>query len=149
MRPLNPTNPVFKEGETPKKKGATLGAASAPAPHMLLKVYIISCYIRLLPDLTRYLTQEKEYKAIFSPTLEIIFLYNSELLSQLETKLVKWGPRETLGDTFLKMTQFLKVYTNYVKGYSEALQMLEKVLQHNYHFENYVRVSIDSSLVYR
>eukprot|EP01102_Stenamoeba_stenopodia_P006184 TRINITY_DN16_c0_g2_i3.p1 TRINITY_DN16_c0_g2~~TRINITY_DN16_c0_g2_i3.p1 ORF type:complete len:1198 (-),score=204.75 TRINITY_DN16_c0_g2_i3:685-4278(-) len=62
----------------------------------------------------------KELRYIFSD-LEVILNVNSRLLSALTPRVHKWSEKQTIGDIFLKMTGFLKVYTQFVKDYNSAL----------------------------
>lgn len=65
----------------------------------------------------------EEFKSIFS-SLDIIKSYNEQLLSNITPRIENWSPTQKIGDIFVEMAGFLKVYTNYVSNYSHAIQTL-------------------------
>ncbi|KAL6060975.1 actin binding [Balamuthia mandrillaris] len=69
-------------------------------------------------------------KTVFSE-LEVILNYNALLLTQLEKKVESWNHEQCIGDTFLQMTDFLKVYTQYVNNFPKALTTLNACKQKN------------------
>lgn len=66
-----------------------------------------------------------EVKAIFS-SLEVICAYNDNLLEQLQPRVQDWSPQQRLGDIFLQICGFLKVYTNYVANYNVSIYTLNR-----------------------
>eukprot|EP01113_Clastostelium_recurvatum_P035747 TRINITY_DN5015_c0_g1_i2.p1 TRINITY_DN5015_c0_g1~~TRINITY_DN5015_c0_g1_i2.p1 ORF type:complete len:810 (-),score=195.49 TRINITY_DN5015_c0_g1_i2:112-2541(-) len=67
---------------------------------------------------------ENEIRFIFS-TLDVILNYNQLLLSDLELRVGKgWTPHQRLGDIFLTIASFLKIYSQYCSNYTEALKVL-------------------------
>lgn len=66
---------------------------------------------------------EVEIRAIFSET-ESILNYNKLLLLQLEERVAKWSVSQRLGDIFLLIANFLKIYSQYCSNYNEAMRIL-------------------------
>eukprot|EP01087_Luapelamoeba_hula_P010953 TRINITY_DN2928_c0_g1_i5.p1 TRINITY_DN2928_c0_g1~~TRINITY_DN2928_c0_g1_i5.p1 ORF type:complete len:1294 (-),score=313.14 TRINITY_DN2928_c0_g1_i5:53-3934(-) len=54
--------------------------------------------------------------------LQIIRGYHRDLLASLEPRITTWTPNQCLGDIFVRVSQFLKVYTQYVSRYNHTLQ---------------------------
>ncbi|KAL6059603.1 Calponin domain containing protein [Balamuthia mandrillaris] len=50
----------------------------------------------------------------------VITAFNKSLLKDMEPRIKNWNPRQTLGDIFVMVSNFLKVYTQYVQQYSRA-----------------------------
>lgn len=61
-----------------------------------------------------------QVKAVFSE-VEVIMNYTAILLDRVEKKLAAWTHNQCLGEIFLKLTDFLKVYTEYVYNFPKAL----------------------------
>ena len=74
---------------------------------------------------TKPLLTLDEVKAIFS-SLEVICAYNDNLLEQLQPRVQDWSPQQRLGDIFLQICGFLKVYTNYVANYNISIYTLNR-----------------------
>lgn len=68
---------------------------------------------------------ETEIRAIFSET-ESILNYNKLLLLQLEERVAKWSVSQRLGDIFLLIANFLKIYSQYCSNYNEAMRILSE-----------------------
>jgi len=66
-----------------------------------------------------------EVGAIFS-IIEIILNYNSVFLNELEHRLSYLDRHTALGDIFLHLTDFFKIYTEYINNYNNAITTLEK-----------------------
>lgn len=67
-----------------------------------------------------------QVRAIFSE-IEVILAYNRMLLASLKKRMETWSCDTKLGDIFMKMTDFLKVYTQYVNNYDSALTTINTV----------------------
>lgn len=65
-----------------------------------------------------------EIKTIFS-NIQIILGYNDALLEDLREKIGSWHPAQMVGDVFLKMAAFMKVYTDYVRNFNDALSTIQ------------------------
>lgn len=68
---------------------------------------------------------KEEFKSIFS-SVDIIRSYNEQLLEKIKPRIENWSPTQKIGDIFVEMAGFLKVYTNYVSNYSHAIQTLSE-----------------------
>lgn len=68
---------------------------------------------------------EVEIRAIFSET-ESILNYNRLLLVQLEERVAKWSVSQRLGDIFLLISNYLKIYSQYCSNYNEAMRILSE-----------------------
>lgn len=64
-----------------------------------------------------------DIKVIFSE-IDVILNYNQMMQTQLTARVSKWNAEQRLGDIFLGMTEFMKVYTQYVKNFNDALKTL-------------------------
>eukprot|EP01112_Ceratiomyxa_fruticulosa_P009029 TRINITY_DN234_c0_g3_i1.p1 TRINITY_DN234_c0_g3~~TRINITY_DN234_c0_g3_i1.p1 ORF type:complete len:784 (+),score=187.98 TRINITY_DN234_c0_g3_i1:333-2684(+) len=67
--------------------------------------------------------EDNELRVIFS-NLEIILSYNQILLEQLESRVGNWTPHQLLGDIFLQIASYLKIYSQYCSNYNDALKTL-------------------------
>jgi hypothetical protein len=68
-------------------------------------------------------------RTIFSES-EVIRLYNEVILQQLKERMQRWySSGQKLGDIFLKMTEYLKVYTAYVNNYNDAFNTLTTLMK--------------------
>lgn len=66
---------------------------------------------------------DNEIRLIFSET-EVLLNYNRLLLVQLEQRVLKWNVHQCLGDIFLQIAGYLKIYSQYVSHYNEAMRVL-------------------------
>ncbi len=88
-----------------------------------------SVYLDALSKLPAELVSPTMLRSIFSES-EVIRLYNSEILKQLKARMEKWySSGQKLGDIFLAMTEYLKVYTAYVNNYNTACSTLFNVMK--------------------
>lgn len=77
-------------------------------------------------------------KNIFSNII-MIRSYNEQLLSRLEERMSNWfSSGQKLGDIFLEMTEFLKVYTMYVNNYNTSIATMTQLLGENSKFAAFV-----------
>eukprot|EP01104_Vermistella_antarctica_P011680 TRINITY_DN3293_c0_g1_i1.p1 TRINITY_DN3293_c0_g1~~TRINITY_DN3293_c0_g1_i1.p1 ORF type:complete len:1188 (+),score=330.11 TRINITY_DN3293_c0_g1_i1:280-3843(+) len=61
-----------------------------------------------------------EFKTIFF-NINVILNINKQLLKDLQLRWETWGPDQKLGDIFLQMVDYLKVYSTYVNNYNKAM----------------------------
>ncbi len=54
----------------------------------------------------------------------VIISYSDLLLSELVGRIEQWSPRQSLGDLFLQLSDYLKMYTQYVNSYGQARTLL-------------------------
>lgn len=88
-------------------------------------ITLLTTYINDLRTIPESTLPSSLVMSIFSNAEEILPV-NKQLLVELEKKWENWSPEQTIGDTILKMTPFLKTYKNYTARYSEALNSLRE-----------------------
>lgn len=66
-----------------------------------------------------------QIKGIFSH-IKVIYLYNTSLLKQLQELLQRWSYMQCIGQVFLSMIDFFKVYIQYVNNFDNALNTINK-----------------------
>eukprot|EP01102_Stenamoeba_stenopodia_P005953 TRINITY_DN1665_c0_g6_i1.p1 TRINITY_DN1665_c0_g6~~TRINITY_DN1665_c0_g6_i1.p1 ORF type:complete len:1297 (+),score=336.71 TRINITY_DN1665_c0_g6_i1:314-4204(+) len=81
---------------------------------------------------------QTELKTIFS-NIEVIYNYNSVLLEGLENRLKNWSATQRIGDIFIKMTDYLRCYVEYVNNYQHALDLLNKLRKERPALHNFLR----------
>ncbi|ELR23936.1 RhoGEF domain containing protein [Acanthamoeba castellanii str. Neff] len=79
----------------------------------------------------------KEVKSLYND-LQVIVNYNGKLLRDLTPRVEKWTPHQKLGDIFLQLGLFLKVYTQYVKDYDRARSELAHARKNSLEFGAYI-----------
>jgi hypothetical protein len=82
---------------------------------------------------------KSEIKNIFSE-IEVILNYNVMLLNELEKRMDNWSQEQIIGDIFLKITDFLKVYTQYVNNYNRAIHTMHSC-EKNEKFSSFLLVN--------
>jgi len=88
---------------------------------------IVEIYIQ---PMNQIVPSVKDYSRSLFSELEVILGYNSMLLRTLSERIEKWSHFQCLGDVFLKMTDFLRVYTQYVNNFNSALTTISLSKQH-------------------
>jgi hypothetical protein len=58
--------------------------------------------------------------------VEVLYNVNTEFAKKLEERVSKWSPHQKIGQVFLSIVPFLKVYTGYVNNYNQAMATLEE-----------------------
>lgn len=71
------------------------------------------------------LTQE-ELNKIFS-NIETILNFNACMLVRLEERISNWSVHQCLGDIFLELVPYLKMYSNYISNYKQAIETLQEL----------------------
>eukprot|EP00732_Lithocolla_globosa_P004402 Lithocolla_globosa_v1_NODE_4049_length_1521_cov_3.717599.p1 type:complete len:425 gc:universal NODE_4049_length_1521_cov_3.717599:1276-2(-) len=82
----------------------------------------------LLPARSKKLLEPSELTLVFS-NVEELYTFNSELLEQVQARLDKDGNEGLIGDIFLKLVPFLKLYTIYVQNFHHATFKIDKLKQ--------------------
>eukprot|EP01103_Thecamoeba_quadrilineata_P008047 TRINITY_DN1783_c0_g2_i1.p1 TRINITY_DN1783_c0_g2~~TRINITY_DN1783_c0_g2_i1.p1 ORF type:complete len:439 (-),score=117.28 TRINITY_DN1783_c0_g2_i1:96-1412(-) len=100
--------------------------------------FIISNF--LVPLREQEILNKTELKALFS-TIEVIVKINSLLLVQLTERLEKSDNIETvlLGDIFLKLADFLKVYTTYIGDQEGCISTFQTCKTSNKQFGTFLK----------
>lgn len=81
--------------------------------------------LRAAAEANNPIISDNEIRAIFNET-ESLLNYNRLLLVQLEQRVGKWNVQQCLGDIFLQIAGFLKIYSRYCSHYSEAMRVLNE-----------------------
>ena len=56
--------------------------------------------------------------------VQIILAFSSVLLQDLEPRIEKWNAHQRIGDIFSSVSDYMKVYTQYIKDYSMFIEAL-------------------------
>eukprot|EP01133_Synstelium_polycarpum_P011983 gene11983-13990_t len=111
---------------------------------------LIECYLK---ESEKIITSQ-QVRSIFSQ-VEVIRNVNSNILGQMENRFKK-GSEQQLGEIFKKMTEFLKVYTNYVNNYNTSFQTITecmendkfvKLIEHNRTLEKCMGLDLSAFLI--
>jgi len=84
------------------------------------------------------MVNQTELKTIFS-NIEVIYNYNSVLLEGLENRLKSWSSSQRIGDIFIRMTDYLRCYVEYVNNYQHALDLLNRLRKERPGLHNFLR----------
>eukprot|EP01102_Stenamoeba_stenopodia_P020019 TRINITY_DN7682_c0_g1_i1.p1 TRINITY_DN7682_c0_g1~~TRINITY_DN7682_c0_g1_i1.p1 ORF type:complete len:920 (-),score=198.74 TRINITY_DN7682_c0_g1_i1:189-2948(-) len=91
---------------------------------------IITCYMTPLlqwVDTEKSEVNKAELKQIFLNVDMIVSIHN-ELLKNLEEKLNNWRESQILGDIFMRIAPFMKMYNEYANNYEQAANLLASKL---------------------
>jgi hypothetical protein len=69
------------------------------------------------------LISEADIKIIFG-SIEIIYNVNLLLIERLNMKMRRWTSKQTLGEVFIYMADWLKIYTDYINNYDKSQSTL-------------------------
>jgi RhoGEF domain len=81
-------------------------------------------------EVQKKLITQDEIRFIFSDIRPIHF-FNTKLAEDLAERLENWSSTQCIGDIFLKLIEFMKVYKLYVQNYSRSLTLLDKLQRKN------------------
>eukprot|EP01094_Clydonella_sp_ATCC50884_P025063 TRINITY_DN6443_c0_g1_i2.p1 TRINITY_DN6443_c0_g1~~TRINITY_DN6443_c0_g1_i2.p1 ORF type:complete len:947 (-),score=250.26 TRINITY_DN6443_c0_g1_i2:295-3135(-) len=56
--------------------------------------------------------------------IQIILAYGMQLLKEMKPRVAEWNHRQRLGDVFLRITDYMKVYTQYVRDFSPLMDTI-------------------------
>lgn len=74
--------------------------------------------------------------------IQIIASYSQLLLKKLENQLSSWNDStSTIGNIFLEYTDFMKVYTQYVKYHSTVQKSIKEERNNNKKFKKHLEVN--------
>jgi len=76
-------------------------------------------------DNNKPIISEKLIKQMF-PEVQSIYGINSELLSHLEERFQNWSQTQTIGDVFLKLVEYLRIYVGLVNNYNSVVETITK-----------------------
>ncbi|KYQ90374.1 pleckstrin (PH) domain-containing protein [Tieghemostelium lacteum] len=89
---------------------------------------------------TPYLTLEN-ISTIFS-TISEVYVFNKELLKRLKERAEAWDHRQKVGDIFVSLSHFLKVYKTYCLNYDQAIECLQNAKK-NEKFQLFIKSILD------
>jgi len=90
-----------------------------------------------------FITAE-QISQIFS-SIEIIYSLNSEVLGKLDKRLKEWPTVTRLGDIFLDFAPMMKIYTEYVNRFDDAVDTLKKLSTKGDKFQEFLRESMKNA----
>jgi hypothetical protein len=72
---------------------------------------------------------KEQVTEVFSGVFETIVLLSRTLLSDLELRMTKWSPDTLLGDIFIKIVDFMKVYVGYIENFDTSIRVRQELLK--------------------
>jgi FYVE/RhoGEF/PH domain-containing protein 5/6 len=72
---------------------------------------------------------KEQVTEVFSGVFETIVLLSRTLLSDLELRMAKWSPDTLLGDIFIKIVDFMKVYVGYIENFDTSIRVRQELLK--------------------
>ncbi|KAJ4453901.1 putative actin-binding protein frabin-beta [Paratrimastix pyriformis] len=72
--------------------------------------------------------------------IQTVLMINTELLGRLEERLANWGPYQKLGDIFIGLAAYLKMYSDYASNYDSASSFIRKKLMKDPIFEEFLQI---------
>ncbi|EGG21050.1 pleckstrin domain-containing protein [Cavenderia fasciculata] len=86
---------------------------------------IVQYYLKPLKTIQPPLLSPKSIQCIFGH-IEDLLTVNRELLCNIQDRMTTWKDNKKLGDIFLKLAPFLKMYTEYCSNYDKAVTKLKQ-----------------------
>ena len=83
------------------------------------------------------LLSESDIKVIFG-SIEIIYNVNMVLLELLSAKMRNWSSKQTIGDVFVYMADWFKVYTDYINNYDHSQSTLLRCKEESPRFAQFL-----------
>jgi len=87
----------------------------------------------LIPLRAQKILTADEIQALFS-SLELIRDFNRTLLKDLECRIENWHAQQCIGDVFLTLAPFLKMYSQYCANFNRATETIIALRQNNREF---------------
>ncbi|EFA81992.1 pleckstrin domain-containing protein [Heterostelium album PN500] len=110
------------------------------AIEMIVKVFYQQIVFNTKVSPTPYLTQDA-INTIFS-TVNEIYSFNTELLARLRERAKDWSSHQKIGDIFVVMAPYLKLYKTYCLNYDNAIECLQKAKK-NDKFHLFIKACLD------
>lgn len=89
---------------------------------------------------------EADITTMFSTTLQMLIPVNMELLQGLEKRMADFDPLKTVvGDVFVSIAPFLKMYLDYSKNYQTAIETYNRLMKDSNHFAQRLQASKERS----
>lgn len=68
----------------------------------------------------------------------MILNFNKILLEGIEQRLRNWSDEQALGDIFIKLTDFLRIYVDYVNNFEHSVALTDKLKKKNQEFDKFL-----------
>eukprot|EP01127_Copromyxa_protea_P015344 TRINITY_DN4401_c0_g1_i1.p1 TRINITY_DN4401_c0_g1~~TRINITY_DN4401_c0_g1_i1.p1 ORF type:complete len:1275 (-),score=238.87 TRINITY_DN4401_c0_g1_i1:139-3642(-) len=91
--------------------------------------YLNTTYYKILSQMSPDHIEFSKLRTIFS-SAQIIEGFNTRLLVSLRARVEKWSNSSLISDIFLKIVDFMKLYTTYVNYYDEVSRIIEQASVH-------------------
>lgn len=90
---------------------------------------LVNVYMKTLESLGDDVVPPIKIRTIFSE-IKVILSYNEIIHKDIRERMNNWySEGQRLGDIFLRLTDFLKVYTAYVNNYNDAINTIQQLSQ--------------------
>lgn len=80
-----------------------------------------------------------EIGVVFS-NIVTIYEFNQKLLASLQERILRWSYNQKIGDIFLELAPFLRIYTTYCNNYEISTVHVEKLKKTKPAFANFLSV---------
>lgn len=145
MRPPSPqpqpqTPEPTQEKLSPEQQRAD-NRAKAAAEILSTEQYYVECLLTIQKDyMDQFLNSlrnkdkdvtytENDIKSLFSVNLSMIIPINCELQQSLEQKMKTWNDQTSIGESFIKVAPFFKMYLDYSNNYTAANDLFKKLIK--------------------
>lgn len=99
---------------------------------------LVNLWYKPMQHLPENVVSKQQVKTIFS-TIEIIHNYNSWFLTRIEERITLWDTNtQKLGDVFLELADFFKMYTSYVNSYPAAIVTVSELKNKSLPFAEFI-----------
>ncbi|GAM20355.1 hypothetical protein SAMD00019534_035290, partial [Acytostelium subglobosum LB1] len=106
---------------------------------------IVHYYLKPLRTIQPPLVPIKVLQQIFGH-IEDLLTINRELLTSIQDRMTTWSTNKKMGDIFLKLAPYLKMYTEYCSNYDKAIAKLKEKTTESKDFAIYLKkISVDSA----
>lgn len=115
----------------PKRKRTEIAREilSTEASYVRSLNVLVNVYMTTLESFGEEIVPASKIRSIFSE-IKVILSYNEFILKGLQERMENWySEGQRLGDIFLRLTDFLKVYTAYVNNYNNSVNTLQEISQ--------------------
>ncbi|XP_066028744.1 epithelial cell-transforming sequence 2 oncogene-like isoform X2 [Pocillopora verrucosa] len=131
------------------RTGTSVGEKRAQVAHEILstEVEYMRC-LSIIQDVfkkplqaslasNRAIISSANIQSLFADS-ETLLTLSSLLVNDLSSRLDEWNSHQILGDIFLKFTNQLRAYTNFLNNYPVTLQTLERCREQNPQFRSFL-----------
>eukprot|EP01122_Echinamoeba_exundans_P007650 TRINITY_DN2399_c0_g1_i1.p1 TRINITY_DN2399_c0_g1~~TRINITY_DN2399_c0_g1_i1.p1 ORF type:complete len:704 (-),score=122.41 TRINITY_DN2399_c0_g1_i1:6-2117(-) len=81
---------------------------------------------------------KQEFNEVF-PNVELIINLNKELLRMVQERIDQWHPHQKIGDIFLKLAAFFKMYSAYCEDYEKAITRAKQLQREKPRFDTFLK----------